>query len=54
MCNSIISTVVKTTVRLGLAQATESTIMEIVWNMRIPVKSKGEAYGGKEKNYLAG
>ncbi len=54
MCNSIIFTVVKTTVRLGLAQATETTIMEIVRNMRILVKGKGDAYGDKEKNYLAG
>lgn len=54
MCNSIILTVVKTTVRLGLAQATETTIMEIVRNMRILVKDKGDAYGDKEKNCLAG
>ena len=54
MCNSIILTVVKTTVRLGLAQATETTIMEIVRNMHILVKGKGDAYGDKEKNCLAG
>jgi len=41
-------------VRLGLAQATEYIIMEVVGNMRIFAKGKGDAYGGKEKNYLAG
>ena len=54
MCNSIILTVVKTTVRLGLAQATETTIIGIVRNMRVLIKGKGDAYGGKEKNCLAG